>query len=150
MIVDPTKRRGLLARNSSPRANVLEDQLAGAEIAPFYFALSPFYSVLFRSIPFYSVLFAGPVGLEPPARAHQQATADADAVRSNGRREAEAILERARADIEAERERALQELRAQVSALVVDAAAKVLGQAIDAKAHQRLIEESLASVGSRS
>jgi F-type H+-transporting ATPase subunit b len=83
-------------------------------------------------------------------RAHQEATADADAVRNNARREAEAIVARAHAEIEAERERALQELRAQVSALVVDAAARVLGQAIDAKAHERLIEESLASVSSRS
>lgn len=83
-------------------------------------------------------------------RAHQEATADADAVRNNARHEAEAIVARAHAEIEAERDRALQELRAQVSALVVEAAARVLGQAIDAKSHERLIEETLASVSSRS
>jgi F-type H+-transporting ATPase subunit b len=82
-------------------------------------------------------------------RAHREATADADAMRVSARQESAAILDKARADIEAERDRAIQELRTQVSALVVEAAGKVLGQAIDAKAHQRLIEESIASVGSR-
>lgn len=80
------------------------------------------------------------------ARAHIEATADADAVRNAARQEADAIVEKARADIEAERERALQELRAQVSALVVSAAGKVLGEAIDANAHKRLIDESIAGL----
>ena len=84
------------------------------------------------------------------ARAHAEATADADAVRNNARQEADAIVEKARTDIEAERERALQELRAQVSALVVAAAGRVLGEAIDARSHQRLIDESVAGlVGTR-
>ena len=83
------------------------------------------------------------------ARTHREATADGDALRNNARKEAAAILEKARADIDAERDRAVQELPAQVGNLVVEAAAKVLGQAIDDKTHQRLIEESIASVGSR-
>lgn len=83
------------------------------------------------------------------ARTHREATADGDAFRNNARKESAAILEKARADIDAERDRAIQELRAQVGNLVVEAATKVLGQAIDDKTHQRLIEESIASVGSR-
>ena len=82
-------------------------------------------------------------------RAHREATVDADALRNTARKEAAAILDKARADIDAERDRAIQELRAQVGNLVVEAAGRVLGQAIDEKTHQRLIEESIASVGSR-
>jgi F-type H+-transporting ATPase subunit b len=80
------------------------------------------------------------------ARAHQEATADADEVRNRGRRDAEAELQKALADIAAERDRALQELRAQVAAMVVEAASQILGRAIDERTHQRLIEESLEKV----
>lgn len=83
------------------------------------------------------------------SRAHAEATADAEEVRARSRQEAESIVEKARADIGIERDRALQELRAQVSGMVVDAAGRVLGQAIDTTAHRRLIEESLAEVGTR-
>ena len=81
------------------------------------------------------------------SRAHAEATADAEEVRARSRREAEQISEKAIADIGAERDRALQELRAQVGAMVVEAAGRVLGQAIDQRAHERLIDESLAGVG---
>lgn len=79
-------------------------------------------------------------------RARKEASADAEDARNKGRRDAQAIADKARSDIEAERDRALQELRTQVGALVVAAAGKVLGQAIDERAHQRLIEESLARI----
>jgi F-type H+-transporting ATPase subunit b len=80
------------------------------------------------------------------ARAHQEATADADEVRNRGRRDAEAELQKALSDIAAERDRALQELRAQAAALIVEAAGRIIGQSIDERTHQRLIEESLDKV----
>ena len=80
------------------------------------------------------------------ARAHQEAAADADEVRSRGRRDAEAELQKALSDIAAERDRALQELRAQAAALIVEAAGRIIGQSIDGRTHQRLIEESLEKV----
>ena len=82
-------------------------------------------------------------------RAHQEVTADADAVRNRARQEAEAIVARAHTEIEVERDRAIQELRAQVSALVVDAAARLIRTTIDESTHRRLIEESLAEVEPR-
>ena len=81
-------------------------------------------------------------------RGHQEAVAEAEEVRTRGRRDAEAQVVRAREEIATERDRALQEVRAQLSALVVEAAGKVIGEVIDAKAHKRLIDESLAEVGS--
>ncbi len=79
-------------------------------------------------------------------RAHQEATADADEVRTRGRRDAEAELQKALSDIAAERDRALQELRAQAAALIIEAAGRIIGQSIDERTHRRLIEESLDKV----
>ena len=82
------------------------------------------------------------------ARAHRDAIGEAEEVRIRARAEAEARLERAQAEIQAERDRAIQELRTQVSTLVVDAAGRVIGETLDPAKHQRLIDESLAKVGS--
>jgi len=80
------------------------------------------------------------------ARAHTDATVEAEEVQARGRAQAEALVERARADITAERDRAIQDLRAVESDLVVQATARLLGQVLDRKAHDQLIEEALAKV----
>jgi F-type H+-transporting ATPase subunit b len=79
-------------------------------------------------------------------RARREASLEQAEARAKARTEAQAILDKAKADIAVERDRALQDLRNQVATLVVATAGKVLGQSIDEKAHQRLIEESLAKI----
>ena len=81
------------------------------------------------------------------ARAHTDATVEAEEVAARGRAQAEALLERARAEIAAERDRAIQDLRAVESDLVVDATARLLGEVLDRRAHERLIEEALVKIG---
>lgn len=80
-------------------------------------------------------------------RSHQEATADTAEVLAKARADSEALVERARTEIAGERDRAIQDLRAEVANMVVAATQRVLGSSIDAKAHQRLIDESLAKVG---
>ena len=64
---------------------------------------------------------------------------------TQARREADAIVERARAEIERERQQAIQSLRAEFADLTVRAAERVVGQSLDRTAHQRLIDETLAT-----
>jgi len=65
--------------------------------------------------------------------AHQQARSDA-----------EALLARARSEIQLERDSAIAHLRREFADLTITAAEKVINQSLDRKAHQRLIEETLA------
>ena len=64
---------------------------------------------------------------------------------AQARREAEAIVVRARAEIDRERQQAIQSLRAEFADLTVRAAERVVGQSLDRNAHQRLIDETLAT-----
>ena len=82
------------------------------------------------------------------ARAHREATAEAEDARAKGRTEAEAIVRQAQDDIRAERDRAMQELRSRVASLVVEATGVIIGETLDQGAHQRLIDEALTRVGS--
>ena len=83
-------------------------------------------------------------------RARRESAVEVEEARRRGKAEADALVERARDEIGSERDRAVQEIRRQVGTLVVTAAGRVLGQAIDASTHQRLIDESLESVGGES
>lgn len=83
-------------------------------------------------------------GREIIARTHRDAIAEAEEVRTKARGDAEALLQRAQSEIGGERDRAIQELRAEVADLVVEASSRLLGETIDRRAHQRLIDESLA------
>jgi F-type H+-transporting ATPase subunit b len=69
-------------------------------------------------------------------RAELEQQARADATR---------IVESAREEIVAEREQALQRLRAEFAGLTIVAAERVIGQSLDRTAHQRLIDEVLAT-----
>lgn len=79
-------------------------------------------------------------------RARREAVAISEETAARARGDAAAFIERARSDVNVERERALAELRRELGDLVVQGAGAVLGEAMDDATHQRLIEESLASV----
>lgn len=84
-------------------------------------------------------------GRELIGRAQETAGRLREELEAQARREADAIVERARAEIGREREQAVQALRAEFADLTVRAAERVVGQSLDRNAHQRLIDETLAT-----
>lgn len=78
-------------------------------------------------------------------RAQETAARLRDELATQARREADSIVERARAEIDRERQQAVQSLRAEFADLTVRAAERVVGQSLDRNAHQRLIDETLAT-----
>lgn len=84
-------------------------------------------------------------GREAVVRAQETAARLSTELEEQARREAESIVERARAEIERERQQAIQSLRAEFADLTVRAAERVVGQSLDRTAHQRLIDETLAT-----
>ncbi len=84
-------------------------------------------------------------GRELIGRAQETAARLSAELESQARREADAIVERARAEIDRERQQAVQALRAEFADLTVRAAERVVGQSLDRGAHQRLIDETLAT-----
>ena len=65
------------------------------------------------------------------------------------RQEQEELLERARRDITAERERAVMELRREAVDLSLAAASKLIGEELNSDRDRRIVQEYLASLGSR-
>jgi F-type H+-transporting ATPase subunit b len=84
-------------------------------------------------------------GREAIGRAQETAARLSTELEAQARREAEGIVERARAEIDRERQQAIQALRAEFADLTVRAAERVVGQSLDRTAHQRLIDETLAT-----
>lgn len=84
-------------------------------------------------------------GRELIGRAQETAARLREELETQARREAEAIVDRARAEIDRERQQAVQALRAEFADLTVRAAERVVGQSLDRTAHQRLIDETLAT-----
>lgn len=82
----------------------------------------------------------------------EEARATAEQLRrdtqAKAEQESQGIVARAQDEIRAERDRAFQELRSHVGAIAVELAERVVGQSLDEKAHQRLIDEFIAEVGS--
>ena len=79
------------------------------------------------------------------ANAQQVAARVQEEGRASAITQQEAILERARQEIAMERDAAIAELRREFAELTIQAAEKVIGQSLDRDAHQRLIEQALAS-----
>ena len=65
------------------------------------------------------------------------------------RQEQEELLERARREIIAERERAVLELRREAVDLSLAAASKLIGEELNSERDRRIVQEYLASLGSR-
>ncbi|TAK74980.1 MAG: ATP synthase F0 subunit B [Dehalococcoidia bacterium] len=84
-------------------------------------------------------------GRELIGRAQETAGRLREELEAQARRDADALVERARAEINREREQAVQSLRAEFADLTVRAAERVVGQSLDRNAHQRLIDETLAT-----
>ena len=84
-------------------------------------------------------------GRELIGRAQETAARLGVELEAQARREADSIVERARAEIDRERQQAIQSLRAEFADLTVRAAERVVGQSLDRSAHQRLIDETLAT-----
>lgn len=84
-------------------------------------------------------------GRELIGRAQETAARLSTELEAQARREADSIVERARAEIDRERQQAIQSLRAEFADLTVRAAERVVGQSLDRNAHQRLIDETLAT-----
>lgn len=84
-------------------------------------------------------------GRELIGRAQETAARLREELEAQARREADSIVERARAEIDRERQLAVQSLRAEFADLTVRAAERVVGQSLDRNAHQRLIDETLAT-----
>ena len=83
-------------------------------------------------------------GQEIVANAQSIATRIQAEAREQAATDREAALERARAEIQLERDRAIAELRREFADITVAAAEKVINQSLDRKAHQRIIDETLA------
>ncbi len=77
-------------------------------------------------------------------QAQQVATRIQEEGRQQARADAEALLARARSEIQLERDGAIARLRREFADLTIAAAEKVINQSLDRKAHQRLIQETLA------
>ncbi len=84
-------------------------------------------------------------GRELIGRAQETAGRFREELEAQARREADSIVEHARAEIDRERQQAIQSLRAEFADLTVRAAERVVGQSLDRNAHQRLIDETLAT-----
>jgi F-type H+-transporting ATPase subunit b len=80
------------------------------------------------------------------AQAQERAKVQEAEIIAQARAEAEQIRQEAREQIAQERERLLRELKGQMADLVTKTAARVLGEELKTN-HDRLIEESLASLG---
>jgi F-type H+-transporting ATPase subunit b len=82
------------------------------------------------------------------AQAQERAKAQEQEIVVQARAEADRIRQEAREQAEREREQLLRDLKGQMAELVTLTASKVLGEELKAN-HDRLIEESLASLGRR-
>lgn len=82
------------------------------------------------------------------AQAQERAKVQEQEIIAQARQEAERIRADARAQAEQERDQMLRDLKDQMAELVTLTAARVLGEELKAN-HERLIEESLASLGRR-
>jgi len=82
------------------------------------------------------------------AQAQERAKAQEQEIIAQARAEAERIRQEAREQAEREREQLLRDLKGQMAELVTLTAARVLGEELKSN-HDRLIEESLASLGRR-
>ncbi|HMO95305.1 MAG TPA: F0F1 ATP synthase subunit B [Tepidiformaceae bacterium] len=83
-------------------------------------------------------------GQEIVANAQTIATRIQADAREQTAKDREAQLERARNEIQLERDRAIAELRTEFADITVKAAEKVINQSLDSKAHERVIDETLA------
>jgi F-type H+-transporting ATPase subunit b len=83
-------------------------------------------------------------GQEIVANAQTIATRIQADAREQTAKDREAALERARNEIQLERDRAIAELRTEFADITVKAAEKVINQSLDQKAHERVIDETLA------
>ena len=83
-------------------------------------------------------------GQEMVANAQNIATRIQAEAREQAARDREAALARARAEIQLERDRAIAELRSEFADITVRAAERVINQSLDRRAHERIIEETLA------
>lgn len=83
-------------------------------------------------------------GQEIVANAQNIATRIQADAREQTAKDREAALERARNEIQLERDRAIAELRGEFADITVKAAEKVINQSLDQKAHERVIDETLA------
>jgi F-type H+-transporting ATPase subunit b len=83
-------------------------------------------------------------GQEIVANAQTIATRIQADAREQTAKDREAALERARNEIQLERDRAIAELRTEFADITVRAAEKVINQSLDQKAHERVIDETLA------
>ncbi|HWQ12362.1 MAG TPA: F0F1 ATP synthase subunit B [Roseiflexaceae bacterium] len=82
------------------------------------------------------------------AQAQERARAQEQEIIAQARAEADRIRQEAREQAERERDQLLRDLKGQMAELVTLTASKVLGEELRAN-HDRLIEESLASLGRR-
>lgn len=83
-------------------------------------------------------------GQEIVANAQTIATRIQADAREQTAKDREAALERARNEIQLERDRAIAELRTEFADITVKAAEKVINQSLDQRAHERVIDETLA------
>ena len=83
-------------------------------------------------------------GQEIVANAQAIATRIQTDAREQSAQDREVALERARSEIQQERDRAIAGLRSEFADITVSAAEKVINQSLDRRAHQRVIDETLA------
>ena len=81
------------------------------------------------------------------AAARSEADKTRNELVATARKEADRILTDTRASLEQEKQAALQAIRKEVGSLAVSIAEKILHGSVDAKAQQKLIDESLKSLG---
>lgn len=81
------------------------------------------------------------------AQANDRAKAQADQVIAQARAEAERIVLEGRQQVQQEREQILRGLQGQLATLVTQTASTVIGQELQGNKHERLIQESIQSLG---
>ncbi len=69
-------------------------------------------------------------------------------IQAKAEEESGGIIEHAQDEIGAERDRVFQELRSQVGEIAVELAGRVVNEELDTTAHERLIDEYIASIAS--
>ena len=84
-------------------------------------------------------------GQQAVQRAQEAALRLRQELEERARVEADQIITRAREELRLERDQAIQALRAEFADLAVTAAERIIDQSLDRAAHQRLIDEVLAS-----
>lgn len=84
-------------------------------------------------------------GQQAIARAQETAARLREELEARAREQADQIVTRAREEVAQERDQAIQQLRQEFASLAMTAAERVINQSLDRQAHQRLIDEVLAS-----